>query len=298
MSLALLGGYSSAEDDDPAAGAGAELSDSGDSSAEEAGSDGDEKSAPSKPAAKPRPRVNPSPGDGDSSLPSALDVFAEISGPPAFLNRRVAQPEEVGEALGVLDHRSDSKRRKPPPPVSAFLVVSRHLIVELHRYKVDVHDEGCSRIIGAVVAAKPQMVAIRERVSSDVKNGANPPVAVVSAKPQLVAGHERVTSDTKNGANPPGSVEGKRKIGAANPGPEDAAELLRMCLQCGIPKTYSHAQGMVCPVCNDRPVQAKEPEKKKGSAVKDKEKVKRMRGQSSHASWKSETEMALRQQFD
>ncbi|KAF7080324.1 hypothetical protein CFC21_084422 [Triticum aestivum] len=267
MSLALLGGYSSAEDDDPAAGAGAELSDSGDSSAEEAGSDGDEKSAPSKPAAKPRPRVNPSPGDGDSSLPSALDVFAEISGPPAFLNRRVAQPEEVGEALGVLDHRSDSKRRKPPPP-------------------------------GAVVAAKPQMVAIRERVSSDVKNGANPPVAVVSAKPQLVAGHERVTSDTKNGANPPGSVEGKRKIGAANPGPEDAAELLRMCLQCGIPKTYSHAQGMVCPVCNDRPVQAKEPEKKKGSAVKDKEKVKRMRGQSSHASWKSETEMALRQQFD
>uniref|UniRef100_A0A453PJ42 Uncharacterized protein n=1 Tax=Aegilops tauschii subsp. strangulata TaxID=200361 RepID=A0A453PJ42_AEGTS len=244
MSLALLGGYSSAEDDDPAAGAGAELSDSGDSSAEEAGSDGDEKSAPSKPAAKPRPRVNPSPGDGDSSLPSALDVFAEISGPPAFLNRRVAQPEEVGEALGVLDRRSNSKRRKPPPP-------------------------------GAVVAAKPQMVAIRERVSSDVKNGANPPGSLVT-----------------------GSVEGKRKIGAANPGPEDAAELLRMCLQCGIPKTCSHAQGMVCPVCNDRPVQAKEPEKKKGSAVKDKEKVKRMRGQSSHASWKSETEMALRQQFD
>jgi hypothetical protein len=31
----------------------------------------------------------------------------------------------------------------------------------------------------------------------------------------------------KTGANPPGSVEGKRKIGAANPGPEDAAELLR-----------------------------------------------------------------------
>lgn len=76
------------------------------------------------------------------------------------------------------------------------------------------------------------------------------------------------------------------------------SSICRMCLQCGIPKTYSHAQGMVCPVCNDRPVQAKEPEKKKGSAVKDKEKVKRMRGQSSHASWKSETEMALRQQFD
>ena len=51
--------------------------------------------------------------------------------------------------------------------------------------------------------------------------------AVVSAKPQLVAGHEPVSSDAKNGANPPGSIEGKRKIGAANPGPEDAAQLLR-----------------------------------------------------------------------
>jgi hypothetical protein len=51
--------------------------------------------------------------------------------------------------------------------------------------------------------------------------------AVVSAKPQLIADHERVSSDTKTGANAPGSVEGKRKIGASNPGPEDAAELLR-----------------------------------------------------------------------
>lgn len=43
------------------------------------------------------------------------------------------------------------------------------------------------------------------------------------AKPQLV---------TTTGANPPGSVtsgsvDGKRIIGAANPGPEDAADLLR-----------------------------------------------------------------------
>ena len=49
------------------------------------------------------------------------------------------------------------------------------------------------------------------------------------AKPQLVAIHERVTT---TGANPPGpvtsgSVDGKRIIGAANPGPEDAADLLR-----------------------------------------------------------------------
>lgn len=72
-----------------------------------------------------------------------------------------------------------------------------------------------------------------------------------------------------------------------------------MCLQCGIPKTYSNARGMVCPMCGDRPSADpdKEP-KKKGSTIKEKEKSKRMKGQSSHAAWKSETEMQLRQQFD
>jgi len=51
----------------------------------------------------------------------------------------------------------------------------------------------------------------------------------VVAKPQLVAIRER---DTTTSSNPPGSVtsgsvDGKRIIGAANPGPEDAADLLR-----------------------------------------------------------------------
>ncbi|OEL22697.1 hypothetical protein BAE44_0016285 [Dichanthelium oligosanthes] len=246
MSLALLQGYSSAEDDeDHAAGAGAELSESGDSSAEEAGSGGDEASAPPKSASKHRRRPNPKGGDagvgeGDSSLPSALEAFADVSGPPEFLRHRVAEPEEGTEALGVLDRRGKEGSKQPPP--------------------------------GAVVVAKPQLVAIREWVST---NGANPPGSVASS-----------------------SGDGKRIIGAANPGPEDAADLLRMCLQCGVPKTYSHAKGMVCPLCGDKPAPTKEPEKKKASTVKDKEKVKRMRGQSSHASWKSETEMALRQQFD
>lgn len=72
-----------------------------------------------------------------------------------------------------------------------------------------------------------------------------------------------------------------------------------MCLQCGIPKTYSHSRGMVCPVCGDRPTaEQKVSDKMKGSTVKDKEKLKRMKGQSSHATWKSETEMQLRQQYD
>lgn len=75
--------------------------------------------------------------------------------------------------------------------------------------------------------------------------------------------------------------------------------LCRMCTQCGIPKTFSSARGMVCPVCGDRPpVEDSQESKKKGSLIKEKEKSKRMKGQSSHATWKSETEMQLRQQFD
>ncbi|XP_073145742.1 uncharacterized protein [Henckelia pumila] len=131
---------------------------------------------------------------------------------------------------------------------------------------------------GAVVESKAQLVGIRERVRSDVENTA----------PQGQSG----ATGTAQG--------GKRVATVSNPNAEDAAELLRMCVKCGIPKTYSHAKGMICPVCGDRPPadSDKEPAKKKGSTIKDKEKSKRMRGQSSHASWKSETEMHLRQQFD
>ncbi|KAJ1402256.1 hypothetical protein SESBI_28151 [Sesbania bispinosa] len=131
-----------------------------------------------------------------------------------------------------------------------------------------------------------------------------PTGAVVEAKAQLVGIHERVRSDI-NGSQPPTSAAlstsegGKRVSTATNPAAEDAAELLRMCLQCGIPKTYSTARGMVCPVCGDRPPMDPSTEsKKKGSTIKDKEKSKRMKGQSSHATWKSETEMQLRQHFD
>lgn len=130
---------------------------------------------------------------------------------------------------------------------------------------------------GAVVEAKAQLVGIHERVRSDIE-GSKPPVSAVPSTKQ--DGAKRVTS-------------------ATNPNAEDAAELLRMCLQCGIPKTYSSARGMVCPVCGDRPLaDADKDSKKKGSTIKDKEKSKRMKGQSSHATWKSETEMQLRQQFD
>ncbi|KAL0454392.1 UNVERIFIED_CONTAM: hypothetical protein Slati_0778400 [Sesamum latifolium] len=133
-----------------------------------------------------------------------------------------------------------------------------------------------------------------------------PSGAVVESKPQLVGIHERVRSDVgsnisqgQTGTSAPTAQGGKRMPTVSNPSAEDAAELLRMCVRCGVPKTYSHTKGIVCPVCSDRPADSdKEPVKKKGSAIKDKERSKRMKGQSSHATWKSETEMQLRQQFD
>ncbi|PIN02043.1 hypothetical protein CDL12_25446 [Handroanthus impetiginosus] len=134
-----------------------------------------------------------------------------------------------------------------------------------------------------------------------------PSGAVVESKAQLVGTHERVRSDIgsnvsegQSGSSPGSGQGGKRVATVGNPSAEDAADLLRMCVRCGIPKTYSHAKGVVCPLCNDQPPSEldKEPLKKKGSTMKDKEKSKRMKGQSSHATWKSETEMQLRQQFD
>ncbi|KAL3515546.1 hypothetical protein ACH5RR_022448 [Cinchona calisaya] len=119
-----------------------------------------------------------------------------------------------------------------------------------------------------------------------------PAGAVMEAKAQLVGIHERVRSDFEGNIPRTSSFQSAQDAKGTNPNAENAAELMRMCLTCGMLKTYSSTKGMVCPVCGDESM------KKKGSTIKDKEKLKRVKGQSSHASWKSETEMQLRQQFD
>ncbi|KFK28101.1 hypothetical protein AALP_AA8G472600 [Arabis alpina] len=172
----------------------------------------------------------------DSGLPSANDVFSQISGPPEFLNNRTEADEEATARDAEHAKRISRKKKKIKPK-------------------------------GVVMEAKPQLVGIHERVRSDI-----------DAPPSLESGE-------------------KRKATATNPNAEEAADLLRMCVQCGVPKTYTSARGMVCPVCGDRPLPDPDA-KKRGSVIKDKEKSKRMKGQSSHASWKSETEMQLRQHFD
>ncbi|XP_078444292.1 plant/protein [Wolffia australiana] len=185
----------------------------------------------------------------NSSLPSALDAFSEVSGPPDFLSNSVVNfSAESGDSARDSGRGGFSGRK---------LRRERNLPA------------------GTVVEAKPQLVALRDRVRSDLDGG-------LASLPAQASGDE-----------------GRKVKTAANPEKEDAAELLRMCVKCGVPKTFTHNRGMICPICGDRP--PAEPitgRERKGSMIKDKEKSKRMKGQSSHATWKSETEMQLRQQFD
>ncbi|KAG6789073.1 hypothetical protein POTOM_005157 [Populus tomentosa] len=130
------------------------------------------------------------------------------------------------------------------------------------------------------------------------------PSTIVEVKPLLIGIHERVRIDIAAHEPPPSvssTIEegGKGVLTATNPSVEDVAKLLRICLQYRVPNTFSSTYGLVYPICGDRPPNDTSNEsKKKGSIIKDKEKGKTMKGQSSHATWKSETEMQLRQQFD
>ncbi|KAL4036697.1 hypothetical protein IC575_000261 [Cucumis melo] len=247
MSLALLQGYSSAEEE-------AEHNSVFNHTSSD---DDDEDLAAAAASAASTVTVNLSIRDkslfelpqpsSQPGLPSAFDAFSEVSGPPEFLNNSVeeyAAPRDADQPRGGHGGRRNRKEKKDLPT-------------------------------GAVLEAKAQLVGIHERVRSDVES-----------------------NHASNSSISNATAEGKRVATAANPNAEDAAELLRMCLHCGIPKTFSNARGMFCPLCGDRPPEPDSETKKKGSTVKDKEKIKRMRGQSSHATWKSETEMQLRQQFD
>lgn len=204
-----------------------------------------------------KPLFDPPNPSSSSTLPSALDAFSEIAGPPQFLNNCVEEPALAtndGDGQPWKNGRRRNRKEKKDLPA------------------------------GAVMEAKAQLVGIHERVRSDAEGNL----------PQTSPIQPKGSSSTTGGA-------AKRVATATNPKAEDAAELLRMCLQCGIPKTFSNARGIVCPQCGDRPPAETDQDsakKNKGSTVKDKEKSKRMKGQSSHATWKSETEMQLRQQFD
>lgn len=247
MSLSLLLGYSSAEEEQEAIHDGFQHRDSSDDDDDGDHDDAAQLTADAHPSLRDR-SIFEQPHPSASGLPSAFDVFSEVSGPPEFLNNSVEEYNPVRDIDTQQGRQGNRRNRRDKKDLPA----------------------------GVVVESKPQLVGIHERVRSDIDGGQAPTSA---------------TSGSADG--------GKRVVTATNPNPEDAAELLRMCLQCGVPKTFSNVRGMVCPICGDRPAsETSNVAKNKGSTIKDKEKSKRMRGQSSHATWKSETEMQLRQQFD
>uniref|UniRef100_A0A1D1XK50 Protein PRRC2A n=1 Tax=Anthurium amnicola TaxID=1678845 RepID=A0A1D1XK50_9ARAE len=259
MSLTLLQGYSSAEeerDEEHERGLFSDEEGGGTSSSiSEEEAEGARRKTNRSVAEGSKPPLDPTTGSSPNSLlPSAFDAFSEVSGPPEFLNNSVEafslESRDSQREGGRWDRHRGGKPRKEKKDLPA----------------------------GVVMEAKAQLVGIHDRVRSDLDGGHLP----------------------TSGSGVMNSGESKRVISAANPEPKDAADLLRICLQCGVPKTYTHSRGMVCPICGDRPPADPNiiPQKKKGSTIKDKEKSKRMRGQSSHSTWKSETEMQLRQRFE
>nr|GEU66737.1 hypothetical protein [Tanacetum cinerariifolium] len=231
MSLSLIQGYSSPEEDEDEQTYLSSSSDDEEGEHRNGVVSGDRNNLK-------RPLFDPpNPSDASSSLlPSALDVFSQISGPPQFLNNSAgesASAEKDNDGQPWRHGRRRNRRDKDDMPA------------------------------GAVMQAKAQLVGIRDRVSSDTgSNAANAPST-----------QSKVSSNATGGT-------AKRVATATNPNAENAADLLRMCVQCGIPKAFSNARGMVCPVCGDRPIkETDESTKKKGSMVKDKEKNKRMKGE-------------------
>uniref|UniRef100_A0A7N0VDV6 Uncharacterized protein n=1 Tax=Kalanchoe fedtschenkoi TaxID=63787 RepID=A0A7N0VDV6_KALFE len=176
MSLALIEGYSSAEEED-------ENNDQlhYHTSSDEDGGPGGGGSVPRRGNNKPRSvfdfEKNPPAG---SVLPSAFDVFSEITGPPQFLNNA------VGEETAVKDEEQQRGRHGR------------------RRHNRDKRELPA----GAVLESKPQLVGIHDRVRSDV-------------------GGAPAAASAQKGSGNATQGEGKRVATAANPNPEDAAELLR-----------------------------------------------------------------------
>ncbi|CAN6455601.1 unnamed protein product [Victoria cruziana] len=149
-----------------------------------------------------------------------------------------------------------------------------------------------------------QSVGRRGRKHGSNRRSKEPPPAgvVFDVKADLVGFHGRVRNDVDSSEEHSSAQsttgDAKQKHGVTLPGSKDASDLLRLCVQCGVPKTYTSERGTVCPICGDRPPNPEKEAERRRSTIKEKEKSKRMKGQSSHATWKNETEMQLRQQFD
>ncbi|KAF2317394.1 hypothetical protein GH714_021802 [Hevea brasiliensis] len=149
MSLSLIQGYSSADEEAPPEDYRISSS-----------SDDDYEYDDSSASAVSRGRLlsyksvldQSAPSNGSSGLPSALDVFSEISGPPQFLNNCVEEQPSAGGVEHQLGRHGRWRNRKEKKDLPA----------------------------GVVVEAKAQLIGIHERVRSDIESNQPPTSSVLS----------------------------------------------------------------------------------------------------------------------
>ncbi|GBG88417.1 hypothetical protein CBR_g47116 [Chara braunii] len=295
MSFSLLGGVYDSESEDDENGRRR----SGENGASSSGDDSSVEDGDGEDVSQGQQQCAQLPGEGDPwgsqaasaqererGLPSPLDMFTEVKGPPSFLDPPATRPipglpagrEEVpdygavekGERtpLGSSDPPVLEGREKKQLPVGAVIVAQAQTVVSARDWpKVDDEGGGHGEGVTTVESVQP------------VKNG---------------------------------EAQQGRVYGVLMPTKDGASQLLRICDRCGIPKTFSNSfGGLVCPQCKGRALtaaavgggggggaaagskgaeeaDAKEGDGKRKFTVKDREKSKRMRGQSSHASWKSQ----------
>ncbi|XWS63160.1 hypothetical protein CRYUN_Cryun06bG0072400 [Craigia yunnanensis] len=162
MSLSLLQGYSSAEEEEAAEHDQIHY---GDSSDDDIGVK-NHSAAPKRYDSSVFDFPDPS---HKSALPSAFDAFSQISGPPEFLNHAVDEQTSASD----LDHQQGRRRGRRD-----------------FKDKKDMPS-------GAVVESKAQLVGIHERVRSDME-GSKPPTSAVPSTIQ--DGTKRAASATNPNA--------------------------------------------------------------------------------------------------
>ncbi|KAL0683758.1 hypothetical protein Bca4012_050606 [Brassica carinata] len=108
----------------------------------------------------------------DSGLPSANDVFSQISGPPEFLNNRTEADEEA--TASDVEHAKPFwliSRMKGSPFDDVNCVTTKEspaasaILILMFRYYFIL---GFGWFIGVVMEAKPHLVEIHERVRNDI----------------------------------------------------------------------------------------------------------------------------------
>ncbi|KAL4419696.1 hypothetical protein ABPG75_006794 [Micractinium tetrahymenae] len=193
-------------------------------------------------------------------LPSAVAAFTSVEGPPAFLDPEATRP--LAAAVHRAVNNVGPEGGPPPDPQSSNRL--------LNKRGQAAGDWDVSQMAPKLKEQQQQEVgvitgqAVRYRTDDRVELG-----GVSGAQIAMLGGH--VKADDEEG-------------GAAGAGKHPAPKG-KPTRPMGVDEFLDKGLGG-----------AQLPRKRQDR--KDKEKEKRMRGQSTHAQWKSEAEMVLRQQYD